>query len=313
MRFIKPPRLKSGEVIGIISPASSVQDPSLLNKGVRYIENNGYRVEVGKSVDKIKGYLAGDDEERVDDLNQMFKNKNVKAIICVRGGYGSGRIIDKINYKLIRNNPKILVGYSDITALQMAIIKKTGLITFAGPMLAPDFAERMNPESEDFFWRLITSKKKIGRLSFADNNKLPAINKGSAVGRIIGGNLSVLSSLIGTPYFPELKDKILLMEDIDEIPYRIDRLLNQMRLNNVFKQVKGILLGRFVDCYEHDPEKKTLTLGEVMEDYLQDLKIPVIYSFPHGHIKEKITVPFGIKVKINASRGFVEYEESAVR
>ena len=313
MRFIKPPRLKSGEVIGIISPASSVQDPSLLNKGVRYIENNGYRVEVGKSVDKIKGYLAGDDEERVDDLNQMFKNKNVKAIICVRGGYGSGRIIDKINYKLIRNNPKILVGYSDITALQMAISKKTGLITFAGPMLASDFADRMNPESEDFFWRLITSKKKIGRLSFADNNKLPAINKGSAVGRIIGGNLSVLSSLIGTPYFPELKDKILLMEDIDEIPYRIDRLLNQMRLNNVFKQVKGILLGRFVDCYEHDPEKKTLTLGEVMEDYLQDLKIPVIYSFPHGHIKEKITVPFGIKVKINASRGFVEYEESAVR
>ncbi|MEJ2492985.1 MAG: LD-carboxypeptidase [Ignavibacteriaceae bacterium] len=313
MRFIKPPRLKSGEVIGIISPASSVQDPSLLNKGVRYIENNGYRVEVGKSVDKIKGYLAGDDEERTDDLNQMFKNKNVKAIICVRGGYGSGRIIDKINYKLIRNNPKILVGYSDITALQMAISKKTGLITFAGPMLASDFADRMNPESEDFFWRLITSKKKIGRLSFADNNKLPAINKGSAVGRIIGGNLSVLSSLIGTPYFPELKDKILLMEDIDEIPYRIDRLLNQMRLNNVFKQVKGILLGRFVDCYEHDPEKKTLTLGEVMEDYLQDLKIPVIYSFPHGHIKEKITVPFGIKVKINASRGFVEYEESAVR
>jgi len=312
MRIIKPQRLKSGDVIGIISPASSAQDSSVVEKGIKYFENNGYRVEVGESVGKINGYLAGTDDERVHDLHQMFKNKNVKAIVCIRGGYGAARILDKINYKLIRSNPKIFVGYSDITSLQMAIYKKSGLITFAGPMVASDFADEVNPFAEEFFWKLITSKKKIGRVSFPDINNLPAIHKGSSQGRIIGGNLSVFSSLMGTPFFPELKDHILLMEDIDELPYRIDRLLNQLRLSGIFKKVKGIILGRFVDCYEHDPAKKTLTLGEIIEEYLKDLNIPVIYSFPHGHIKEKVTVPFGIKIKMNASRGFIEYSENAV-
>ena len=312
MRIIKPQRLKSGDVIGIISPASSAQDSSVVEKGIKYFENNGYRVEVGESVGEINGYLAGTDDERVHDLHQMFKNKNVKAIVCIRGGYGAARILDKINYKLIRSNPKIFVGYSDITSLQMAIYKKSGLITFAGPMVASDFADEVNPFAEEFFWKLITSKKKIGRVSFTDINKLPAIHKGSSQGRIIGGNLSVFSSLMGTPFFPELKDHILLMEDIDELPYRIDRLLNQLRLSGIFKKVKGIILGRFVDCYEHDPAKKTLTLGEIIEEYLKDLNIPVIYSFPHGHIKEKVTVPFGIKIKMNASRGFIEYSENAV-
>jgi muramoyltetrapeptide carboxypeptidase len=313
MRYIKPPRLKQGEVIGIISPASCAQDLSMLEKGIRYFETNGYRIEVGKSVGNVNGYLAGTDEERAEDLNKMFKNKNIKAIICLRGGYGAGRILDKINYRLIRNNPKIFVGYSDITSLQMAILKKTGLITFAGPMITSDFAVGINLFTEEFFWKLITSKKKTGRLYFPEIKKLPAISKGSSSGRIIGGNLAVFSSLIGTSYFPDLKDTILMLEDVDELPYRIDRLINQLRLNNIFKKVKGIILGRFVDCYEHDPDKKTLTLGEIMEDYLHDLKIPVIYSFPHGHIKEKVTIPFGIKIKMNASRGFVEYTENAVR
>ena len=155
------------------------------------------------------------------------------------------------------------MGYSDITSLQMAIYKKSGLVTFAGPMIASDFFDDVNPFAEEFFWKLITSKKKTGRISFVDMHKLPAIHKGSTTGRILGGNLSVFVSLIGTPYFPELKDHILMLEDIDELPYRIDRMLNQLRLNSVFKKVKGIILGRFVDCYEHDPAKKTLTLGEI--------------------------------------------------
>ena len=229
MRIIKPRKLNQGDVIGIVSPASSAQDSSILEKGIRYLEKNGYRVEIGKSVGRINGYLAGTDNERVDDLNQMFKNKNVKAIFCVRGGYGATRILDQVNYKLIRNNPKIFVGYSDITSLQMAIYKKSGLVTFAGPMITSDFADEIDPFTEEFFWKLITSKKKIGRISFPDLNKLPAIHKGSAIGRILGGNLAVFASLIGTPYFPELKDHILMLEDIDELPYRIDRMLNQLR------------------------------------------------------------------------------------
>lgn len=313
MRLIKPAKLKTGDVIGIISPASSAQDPKKIENGVQYLEKNGYRVEIGKNVGKTNGYLAGTDQERADDLNLMFKNKNIKAIICLRGGYGASRILDKINYKIIRNNPKIFVGFSEITALQMAILQKAGLITFAGPMLAPDFADNVSTYTEEFFWRIITSNKKMGRLKYPDNGKLTAITKGSSSGRILGGNLSVFAALIGTVYLPSMKEKILMLEDINELPYKIDRILNQMKMLKVFKQVRGVILGRFVGCYEHDPMKKTLTLGEVMEDYLSHLKIPVLYAFPHGHIKDKVTVPLGLKVKINSTKGFIDYAESAVK
>ena len=313
MRLIKPAKLKTGDVIGIISPASSTQDPKKIESGVQYLEKNGYRVEIGKNVGKTNGYLAGTDQERADDLNLMFKNKNIKAIICLRGGYGASRILDKINYKIIRNNPKIFVGFSEITALQLAILQKAGLITFAGPMLAPDFANNVSAYTEEFFWRIITSNKKMGRLKYPGNGKLTAITKGSSSGRILGGNLSVFAALIGTVYFPSMKEKILMLEDINELPYKVDRMLNQMKMLNVFKQVRGVILGRFVGCYEHDPMKKTLTLGEVMEDYLSHLKIPVLYAFPHGHIKDKVTIPWGLKVKINSTKGFIDYTESAVK
>jgi muramoyltetrapeptide carboxypeptidase len=313
MRLIKPERLIKGDVIGVISPASSPLDPVNLDSGVNYIEKLGYRVEVGKNVGKVNGYLAGSDEERADDLNSMFKNKNVKAIICLRGGYGAFRILDRINYKLIRNNPKIFVGFSEITALQTAILHKAGLITFAGPMVASDFANGVSSYTEELFWRLLTSNKKLGRLRYPDQSKLSGITKGSATGRILGGNLAVFNALIGSPYFPLLKDRILLLEDVAELPYKIDRMFNQLRMIKVFTKVKGIVLGRFVDCYEHDPMKKTLTLGEVMEDYLNELNIPVVYTFPHGHIKDKVTVPIGINIKMNATKGFIEYNEGAVK
>jgi len=313
MRLIKPAKLKTGDVIGIISPASSAQDSKKIENGVQYLEKNGYRVEIGKNVGKTNGYLAGTDQERADDMNLMFKNKNIKAIICLRGGYGASRILDKINYKIIRNNPKIFVGFSEITALQMAILQKAGLITFAGPMLAPDFADNVSAYTEEFFWRIITSNKKMGRLKYPSNGKLTAITKGSSSGRILGGNLSVFAALIGTEYLPSMKEKILMLEDINELPYKVDRILNQMKMLKVFKQVKGVILGRFVGCYEHDPMKKSLTLGEVMEDYLSHLKIPVLYAFPHGHIKDKVTVPLGLRVKINSTKGFIDYTESAVK
>jgi muramoyltetrapeptide carboxypeptidase len=195
----------------------------------------------------------------------------------------------------------------------MAIMQKSGLVTFAGPMVSTDFGNGITPYTEDFFWRIISSNKKIGRLKYLDNDKLVSIARGGASGRIIGGNLSVLAALTGIEYFPDLKGRILMIEEVDELPYKVDRLLNQLRLLKVFKQIKGIILGRFVDCYEHDTSKRTLTLGEVMEDYMKDLNIPVLYTFPHGHIKDKVTVPFGINVKMNASKGFVEYLESAVK
>jgi muramoyltetrapeptide carboxypeptidase len=242
----------------------------------------------------------------------MFSDKNVKAIMCLRGGYGAFRLLDKINYKLIQKNPKIFVGYSEITSLQNAIFSKTGLITFAGPMPAVDFVNNISPYTEEWFWKIVTTNKKIGKVKYPENSKMPFINKGIANARILGGNLAVFSAMLGTDYFPDMKDKILLLEDIDEKPYKIDRMLNQLRLAKVFKGLKGVILGRFVECYEQDPNKKTLCLGEVIEHYFKVLKIPTIYTFPHGHIKDFVTIPFGLRVGLNATKGTVEFLENAV-
>lgn len=312
MRIIKPKRLKPGDVIGIISPASSTDDFTKVNRGVAYLEKLGYRVEVGKNVGQESGYLAGSDAQRIADIHEMFRNKNIKAIFSIRGGYGSGRLLDKIDYKIIRNNPKIFVGYSDINALQIAFFAKTGLITFAGPMVAVDFHDEVSKFTEEVFWRTITSNKPVGRIKNPRNEKVYVLNKGRAVGRILGGNLSLLTSLNGTEYFPKMKDAILLLEEVNEAPYRVDRMLNQLRLSKVFKQIKGIILGHFVDCVESDPTKRTFSLNEVIIEYFQGLKIPVVYNIRHGHVKENITIPYGLRCVVNASRDYVEITENAV-
>ncbi len=312
MKIVKPKKLSKGDVIGIISPSSSPEDLSTINKGVQYLENLGYSVDVGKNVGKFRGYLAGDDNDRLTDLHNMFKNKNVKAVICVRGGYGSGRLLNKIDYKLIKDNPKIFVGYSDVTALQMAFLKKTGLVTFAGPMIAVDFCDSISQYTEEMFWALITSNKKYGKINLPNEEKIFGLTKGNAKGKFIGGNLATFTSLIGSDYLPSIKNTIPIFEDVGELPYKLDRMFNQLSLNNFFKEINGLILGTFHDCNEHDPAKKTLTLGEVISDYLSQLYIPVVYNFKHGHLKDNITVPFGIDVKINASRNTVEITENAV-
>ena len=313
MKVIKPKRLRKGDLIGVISPASSPNELERIEKGVKYLEGLGYKVAVGKNVGKVHGYLAGTDEERLDDLHSMFGNKDIKAIFNVRGGYGSGRLLDKINYGLIKRNPKIFVGYSDITALQMAFLKKTGLITFAGPMVAVDFAsDNVDPFTEENFWKIITSSKKIGKINNPNNEKFYTLSKGRGEGSLIGGNLALLISLMGTDYQPNFSNSVLLLEDIGEDPYRIDRMFYQLKYAKVFSKIKGIILGRFVDCYIKDKTQSSLTLNDVISDYLEELKIPVLYNVKHGHIKENLTIPWGLKTKINTTRCFIEITESAV-
>ena len=312
MKTIKPKRLKKNDLIGIVSPASAPDDIVSIENGVKYLERIGYRVEVGKNAALSNGYLAGSDDKRLDDLHYMFSKKEVKAIFCTRGGYGSPRLLDKIDYNIIKKNPKIFVGYSDITALQMAFYNKVGLVSFAGPMVAVDFQNEISAFTEEMFWTIVTSNKKLGRVNLPNEEKLFQLHGGQAKGRVIGGNLSIIISLIGTQYLPDFKDKILILEEIAELPYRIDRMFNQLRLNRVFSKVNGIILGAFKDCNEHDPMKKAFSLGEVISEYLQNLKIPVVYNFKHGHIKDNITIPFGTMVRINASREIVEFTESAV-
>jgi len=309
----KPKKLNKKDVIGIISPASSPDELTRIQTGVKYLEGLGYRVKVGENVGKNHGYLAGTDQERVDDIHSMFKDKNVKAIFTLRGGYGAFRLLDKIDYRIVKSNPKIFVGYSEITSLQMAFFEKAGLITFAGPMVAVDFYDEVSAYTNELFWATITSNKKLGKIKYPENQKMPHLQKGVASGRLIGGNLAVFAHLLGTPYFPNLTGKILMVEDIGELPYRVDRMLNQLRLSGSFKKIKGIILGRFIDCNEHDPNKKTLTLGEVISEYIGTLKVPSIYTFPHGHIKDFVTIPFGLKVNLNATKGTVEFAEGAVR
>ena len=312
MKIIKPKKLSQNDLIGIISPASSPDDLTKIDSGVQYLEKLGYKVKLGANVGKSLGYLAGSNEERLQDLHDMFRNKEVKAIICVRGGYGSPRILDKIDYKLIGANPKIFVGYSDITALQMAFLAKAGLVTFAGPMLAVDFAEDVNSYTEEMFWALLTSNKKFGKIIPPNDEKIFHLKSGNTKGRIIGGNLSILSSLVGTGYLPPVKDKILFIEEVGELPYRIDRMLNQLRLAQILPKISGAVLGVFTDCNETDPAKRTLTLGEVIGEYFGNLNIPVVYNFKHGHIRENTTIPYGVMVKINAGHNIVEITESAV-
>jgi muramoyltetrapeptide carboxypeptidase len=313
MRYTKPEKLNKGDLIGIISPASSPDDLTLIEKGINYIEKLGYRTLPGKNIRRTRGYLAGTDSERVDDIHQMFADKKVKAIFCLRGGYGAFRLLDEIDYKLIRNNPKIFVGFSEITSLQMAFLKKANLITFAGPMVIPNFSKDVSSYTEEYFWSTITSVKKTEKIILPEQHKFLNVKRKKASGIIVGGNLAVFTSVIGTSYLPDLKDKIILLEEVSEPPYKIDRMLNQLRLNKIFKRAKGIILGSFTDCNEPDGKKKTLTTEEVLEDYFSKAEVPVIYNFPHGHIKDFVTVPFGINVKLNSSKGFVEFTENAVR
>ncbi|MCZ7603829.1 MAG: LD-carboxypeptidase [Melioribacteraceae bacterium] len=312
MKILKPKRLQKGDVIGIISPASSPLDSSLIEKGTSYLERLGYKVEIGKSVGKVLGYLAGSDAERLNDIHSMFRNKNIKAVFSLRGGYGSARLLDKLDYNLIRKNNKIFVGFSDITALQLALYHKAGIITFAGPMVATNFSAEINSFSEEFFWDLITKNRKIGKLKNPNEEKFFVLNNGRGEGKLLGGNLSTIISIMGSKFFPSFRNSILMLEEINEPPYKIDRMFNQLRLANIFNSVKGIILGRFVDCYETDKSKNTLSLNEIIVDYFKNLKIPVIYNVKHGHISDLITLPIGLNTKLNASKGFIEIAETGV-
>jgi muramoyltetrapeptide carboxypeptidase len=310
MNIIKPEKLKQGDVIGIISPSSPVSDREKLDAGVRYFEKMGYRVRVGNNVMKERGYLAGTDEERVEDIHNMFLNDEVKLIICLRGGYGASRLLDKIDYCIIKNNPKIFCGYSDITVLQNAFFHKTGLVTFAGPMAGVDFYKDISDFTAENFWKSVTSSELI-KVNFPCGERLSSYRSGIAEGRLIGGNLSMFSSLIGTEYLPEPEGKILFLEEVGEVPYRIDRMLNQLRLSGFLGKIKGVILGSFIDCMESDPQRKSLNLEEVMEDYfIKNFHAPVLYNLKHGHINDNLTIPIGVNVRINGTNCSIDFLES---
>jgi muramoyltetrapeptide carboxypeptidase len=310
MEIIKPEKLKREDVIGIISPSSPVSDKAKLEAGVSYFKKMGYRVKVGNNAMKEWGYLAGTDEERVEDIHNMFLDHEVKLIICLRGGYGASRLLDKIDYSIIKNNPKIFCGYSDITVLQNAFFNKTGLVTFAGPMAGVDFYKDIREFTERNFWDAVTSSELI-KINYPCGERLGSYQGGIAEGRLIGGNLSLFSTLIGTEYLPEPEGKILFLEEVGEVPYRIDRMLNQLRLSGFLGKIKGVILGSFTDCMESNPQRKSLKLEEVMEDYfIKNIHAPVLYNLKLGHINDNLTIPLGVNVRINGTNCNIDLLES---
>lgn len=310
MQILKPRALKPGDVIGIAAPASPPASEEHLARGIRYLELCGFRVELGKHLYRKSGYLAGTDHERVSDIHDLFSNKHVRAIFTVRGGYGCTRILPLLNYRLIRNNPKTLVGYSDITALQLALFTKAGITSYTGPMVAVEMAGKFSGEPEERFWRSLTSKQKPASLTI-DNSLKRIIRPGKAEGILFGGNLSLIASLVGTTYFPRCRRSLLLLEEIGEKPYRVNRMLNQLRLSGVLKHCSGVALGVFVDC-QPETGKPSLTLQQVFDDSFSGFTFPVAGHFQYGHIDNIFSIPIGVQARLDTNRRKLVFLENAV-
>ncbi len=299
----KAKALRPGDVIGIVAPASPPRAEERISKSVAYFERLGYRVELGKHLrDGIDtpSYLAATDADRAADLHTMFRSNDVRAIFYHRGGYGSIRLLDQLDYELVRQNPKIVVGYSDATAIFAALHKKAGLAScFFGPMPGVDLWEDIDPFTEENFWRAMTSTSPLGVLPLGKHEGLSLFDEKphSVEGAMIGGNLTVFTSLLGTPYQPSMKNIVPFFEEIDEKPRKIDAQFAQLRLAGLFNNAKAIMLGQFTNC-DNDPDASTRTLQEIFSDYFSKLKIPVLANLPFGHEKRMWTVPYGSMLRI---------------
>ena len=247
----------------------------------------------------------------------MFRDPEVKAVFAIRGGYGSAQLLDRIDYDLIRANPKVFLGYSDITAMHLAIHQRTGLVTFHGPVVLSHFSQY----TQDHFKAALFGTEPLGAVTNpSDSNRLRpehvlrAIRPGKARGRLIGGNLTLISTTMGTPYEIDTRGKIVFIEDVDEEPYRIDRMLTQLRLSGKLDAAAGIVFGECADCKPKDYKpsfNSTFTLGEILDNFLGDLKIPVFSGLTIGHTDDQLTLPIGVMATLDADKGELVIEEAA--
>jgi len=298
--LIKPPQLQRGDTIGLISPAFSMPKEKQYGQIIRKIQRQGFKVKVGAHAEDHFGYFAGTDKHRAADVNAMFANSDVDAIMPFRGGWGCDRILDDINFDLISRNPKPLIGFSDITTLLLAIHAKTGLVTYHGPL----GESKWTPFTKKYFKKALMQRqpftlknKEPGHL----NDKTTTIRKGRAEGRLLGGNLSVLSSMMGSDYLPDWKGSILFVEDVDEDIYSIDRMLTQLHLNGIFEQINGFVFGKCTSCDVHKGHQ--FTLEQVVQQHLKDYDIPAFIGADFGHIDNIFTIPIGLKAEIFAAKG----------
>jgi len=305
--MIKPKRLKAGDTIGVVAPAGSV-DLSELTQGVERLKGMGFRVKLGGSVTKRFRYLAGTDRERAEDLNRMVSDPEVSAIVCARGGYGTARIIPYLNQGVIAQHPKILVGSSDATLLLNYIRQRFEWVTFHGPMVAPNFGKQPSMLTDTWFRKILVEAHGQGPIVVEG---VKGLSGGQAQGPMVGGCLTMLCNSLGTPYEIQTDGTLLLIEDIDEAPYRVDRMLTQLKAASKFRNVRGVIFGKMPGC--QPPTHSSYVLEDVIRDLLADQEFPILYGFPTGHGGEQVTLPIGIPLRIDGEAATVALLEPAVQ
>ncbi|HEY9849633.1 MAG TPA: LD-carboxypeptidase [Leptolyngbyaceae cyanobacterium] len=310
--IIKPAKLKSGDTIGLVNPAGATSAEDI-EDAKKTLESLGFKLKLGSHVFDRYGYLAGKDIDRASDINAMFADRSVKAIIAGRGGWGCNRILPLLDYKLIRNNPKIMMGYSDITSLLLAIYVKSGVVTFHGPVATSTW----NDFTLNYAERILFNGESVVMQNPPANSPTTTtlicketITSGKAKGKLVGGNLSVLVAMIGSDYLPNWKQTILFLEEVEEEVYRVDRMLTQLKLAGILNQISGFIFGQCTKCDPKDRDK-SLTLTQVLREHIQPLGIPAWYGSAIGHIKDKFTLPIGVEVEIDAGSGTIKMLESA--
>ena len=314
-KLIKPKRLSPGDGVGLIAPASGVTAETW-NRAIKNIEDLGFKPVVGKFARGQVGFLSGSDKERLSDLHWAFSDPAIKAVWCVRGGGGAPRLLADIDYSLIRKNPKIFIGFSDITALHLAIHQNCGLVTFHGPVASSQFPDYTKGHLMDVLTKP-SAPYKITVSEFNTAKESPfyrteVLNKGKSRGRLIGGNLSLLTALAGTKYaLGNLRGKLLFIEEVNEPPYRIDRMLTQLRQSADLRSVAGIALGVFEDT-SASAGKTSQPVMDVLRDRLGDLNVPLVYGLSFGHIRDNITIPYGVEAELDADNAMLTYLESAI-
>ena len=293
MKYKMPPSIQVGDTIAVIAPCSAAAEDKAL-KGIEYLRDKGFIVKTADNLFEQSGHMAGSDEHRISSFNEFWADKDVKALFCVRGGYGIQRILPKIDYDLISDNPKILVGYSDISALSSAILAKSGLITFSGPMVASDMGENFDTFSEELLWRILMGHPLIDN---PQEQPLVVYKKGYAEGNIFGGTLTVLLPYFGTSYVPDLEGAILVLEDVGENIGRLDRHFHHLRYQGIFDKISGLVLGEFNDCFPEEIDAID-GLKSILDSALEGYDFPVVMNFAYGHIKKRVTLPIGMRAKL---------------
>ncbi len=309
--LILPPRLRAGDTVALISPASPPNGRRLLLLGKKRLEQLGLRVAIGEHALDEYGYLAGSDGDRLKDLERAFRDPGVKGIFCSRGGYGVSRFLGRFDASLAARHPKPLVGFSDITVLHLAL-QRAGVVSFWGPMPCTDLG--WTAFSVRSLEHALMSGDPVGCVPFASPRRPKTLRAGAARGRLTGGTLSLLTASLGTPYEVETRGRIVFLEDVDEEPYRVDRMLTQLVAAGKLAEAAGVVLGLFTGArVRNSPGRRSLRMRDVFADHLVPLKIPVLANLAVGHVPDQVTLPYGIEARMDATARTLELLEPAVR